>query len=127
MVAKMIYMSRDVVNGMLAYFRSLHPKEGILLMRGKVKKDVIYVEQLILPPRPTLAEDFSSFSLYDLPLDLSVLGIAHSHPNGVQEPSLEDLCNFYGRFMVIAAYPYSSEADIAVFDKEGNRVVFKVI
>jgi proteasome lid subunit RPN8/RPN11 len=127
MVAKMIYMSRDAVSGMLAYFKSLHPREGILLMRGRVKKDAIHVEQLILPPKPTLAEDFSSFSLYDLPLDLSILGIAHSHPNGVQQPSLEDLNNFYGRFMVIATYPYRSEADIGVFDREGNRVVFKVI
>ena len=127
MVAKMIYIRKDVVNGMLAYFRSLHPREGILLMRGKVRKDAIYVEQLILPPRPTLAEDFSSFSPYDLPLDLSVLSIAHSHPNGVQQPSLEDLSNFYGRFMVIATYPYRSEADIGVFDREGNRVTFKVI
>jgi proteasome lid subunit RPN8/RPN11 len=127
MVAKMIYMSRDAVSGMLAYFKSLHPREGILLMRGRVKKDAIHVEQLILPPKPTLAEDFSSFSLYDLPLDFSILGIAHSHPNGVQQPSLEDLNNFYGRFMVIATYPYRSEADIGVFDREGNRVVFKVI
>jgi proteasome lid subunit RPN8/RPN11 len=127
MVAKMIYISRDVVSGMLAYFRALHPREGILLMRGRVKKDAIYVEQLILPPRPTLAEGFSSFSPYDLPLDLSILGVAHSHPNGVQQPSLEDLSNFYGRFMIIATYPYGSEADIGVFEREGNRVAFKVI
>ena len=127
MVAKKLYLSKDVFDGMLTYFRSVHPREGILLLRGKVSRDAIYVEQLILPPRPILGEDFSSFSPYDLPLDLSVVGVAHSHPNGVLKPSLEDLSNFYGRFMVIATYPYRGKVDVGVFDREGRNVAFEVI
>lgn len=126
-MAKMVYFLKDVVVGMLEYFKALHPSEGILLLRGRVKKDAIQVEQLILPPQSIQAEGFSSFSPYALPLDLSILGVAHSHPNGVLQPSLEDLSNFYGRIMVIATYPYRSEADIAVFNREGERVCFELI
>ncbi len=126
-MVKMVYFSKEVVRGLLDFFKALHPKEGILLIRGKVKKDAIYAEQLVLPPASIQAEGFSSFSPYALPLDLSILGVAHSHPNGVLHPSLEDLSNFYGRLMVIAAYPYRSEEDIGVFDKDGVRVYFKMI
>ncbi|MEM1993910.1 MAG: hypothetical protein QXW32_00300 [Nitrososphaerales archaeon] len=126
-MAKMVYLLEDVIKGMLDYFKALHPMEGILLLRGRVKKDAIYVEQLILPPNSIQGEGFSSFSPYALPLDLSIVGLAHSHPNGVLKPSIEDLNNFYGRLMVIATYPYRSEEDIGVFDREGACVRFKLI
>ena len=62
-----------------------------------------------------------------LPLDLSIVGVAHSHPSGVLKPSLGDLNNFYGRIMVIMAYPYNSEKDIAAFDREGNVIKYSII
>ena len=62
-----------------------------------------------------------------LPLDTSILGIAHSHPNGVLRPSLEDLNHYYGRLMIIVGPPYESEKDVALFDREGNRAVYYVV
>jgi proteasome lid subunit RPN8/RPN11 len=62
-----------------------------------------------------------------LPADATVVGIAHSHPSGVVEPSTQDLLQFFGRIMVIMGYPYRDSDDVAVFDREGNRVAFTVI
>jgi len=62
-----------------------------------------------------------------LPIDLSIIGTAHSHPSGVLKPSITDLNKFYGRIMIIAAYPYRTEKDLAVFDGEGKRIGYKII
>jgi proteasome lid subunit RPN8/RPN11 len=122
-----VVIKRDVIDGLLDYCSDFHPREGILLLRGKSRKDEIEVNALMIPPLPVHSETFSSFPIYMLPLDVSILGIAHSHPNGVLRPSLEDLNNFYGRMMVIVGYPYGSEDDVAVFDREGDRAVYYVV
>ena len=124
---KRVYLERKVVDRLLSYCRSVHPDEGILLLRGRVKKDRIIVSEVVIPPFALHAESFSSFLPHMLPIDFSIVGAAHAHPSGVVKPSLEDLNNFYGRIMVIVGYPYESEADIGVFDSEGSRALFSVI
>jgi proteasome lid subunit RPN8/RPN11 len=125
--AKKVLFKREVINGLLAYAKSLHPEEAILLLRGKVKKDSIIITELVIPPLFERGENFASFPIHMLPLDLSILGTAHSHPNGFLQPSEQDLVSMYGRLMVIVSYPYESERDIAVFDKEGNRALFEIL
>ncbi len=126
MVRKITFKA-SVVDSLLSYAKTFHPNEGILLLRGKMSKDEILVKETVIPPLATHGEGFSSFPFHMLPLDLSIVGVAHSHPSGVLKPSLGDLNNFYGRIMVIMAYPYNSERDIAVFDREGNVVKYSII
>jgi hypothetical protein len=40
---------------------------------------------------------------------------------------LGDLNNFYGRIMIIAAYPYDSEEQIAVYSKEGRSAQYDIV
>jgi proteasome lid subunit RPN8/RPN11 len=122
-----VIIKRDVIDGLLDYCSDFHPREGILLLRGKTRKEEIEVNALMIPPMPVHSETYSSFSSYMLPLDISILGIAHSHPNGVIKPSMQDLNHFFGRMMVIVGYPYESEKDVAVFDREGNKAVYYVV
>jgi proteasome lid subunit RPN8/RPN11 len=124
---KRVIIKRDVIDGLLDYCSDFHPREGILLLRGKTRKEEIEVNALMIPPMPVHSETYSSFSSYMLPLDISILGIAHSHPNGVIKPSMQDLNHFFGRMMVIVGYPYESEKDVAVFDREGNKAVYYVV
>ncbi len=124
---KKITFKASVMNSLLSYAKTFHPNEGILLLRGKISKDEILVKETVIPPLATHGEGFSSFPFHMLPLDLSIVGVAHSHPSGVLKPSLGDLNNFYGRIMVIMAYPYNSERDIAVFDREGNMINYSII
>ncbi|MCH8022709.1 MAG: Mov34/MPN/PAD-1 family protein [Thaumarchaeota archaeon] len=116
-----------VVEGVLAYSKSFHPQEGILLLKGKISKGEIIVTGLGIPPLSEHAEDAVSFPMFMLPLDTAFIGIAHSHPSGELRPSVEDLQNAFGGIMAIAAFPYESLKDLGVFDREGNRIPFEVV
>jgi proteasome lid subunit RPN8/RPN11 len=122
-----VYFRRQVVDSLLTYARAAYPEEGILLLRGKVNRRAIFVVEVVIPPLATHSGDISSFPINLLPADASLLGIAHSHPSGVVQPSHEDLLNFYGRMMVIMGYPYRGAQDIGVFDAEGNPAAFTVL
>ncbi|MBS7654311.1 Mov34/MPN/PAD-1 family protein [Candidatus Bathyarchaeota archaeon] len=100
-----VLIMRSVIESVLIYAKVCHPKEGILLLRGKAKKDVIEVSEVMIPPLSVRSKSFSFFSAHLLPMDFSIVGIAHSHPSGILAPSVEDLNNFYGRIMIIAAFP----------------------
>jgi len=105
----------------------LHPREAILLLKGKVDKNRIVVKDTQIPPSSTHGNTFSTFPLHMLPMDFSIVGVAHSHPSGVLRPSITDLNKFYGRIMVITAYPYQSEKNIAIFDREGRPLKYEVV
>ena len=124
---KAVAIKRSVLDSILSYAQMHHPKEAILLLQGKVEKRRIMIDDLQIPPLATHGASFSNFPLHMLPIDFSVLGTAHSHPSGVLKPSVGDLNHFYGKIMVITAYPYQSEQNLAVFDHNGNRLKCKII
>ncbi|MEM1514887.1 MAG: peptidase [Thermoproteota archaeon] len=122
-----VLIKRSVINSILSYARICHPKEGILLLRGKAKKDLVEVEEVLIPPLSVRGSGFSSFPPHMLPLDLSIIGIAHSHSSGILAPSIVDLNNFYGRIMIIVAYPYKSEKDMIIINSKGKRLDYSII
>lgn len=124
---KTVAIKRSALESILNYAEMHHPKEGILLLRGKVEKQRITIDDLQIPPLATHGANFSNFPLHMLPIDFSIVGTAHSHPSGVLKPSVGDLNHFYGRIMVITAYPYQSEQNLAVFDRNGNRLKIEII
>mgnify|MGYP000592536286 CR=1 FL=1 len=127
MSKRRIYIKRSVVSGILEYASACHPKEGILLLKGRVDKNKIMIEEVEIPPLSIRGLGFSSFQPYMLPIDFSIIGTAHSHPSGVLRPSSTDMNKFYGRIMIIAAYPYSSEENLAVFDGKGNSLEYEIV
>jgi len=52
--------------------------------------------------------------------------MAHSHPEGSAEPSLEDLNNFFGLVSIIVKSPYNNE-DITAWDSSGNTIPISVL
>lgn len=123
---ELVKIKREMLLGMLEFFKSFHPREAMLIFRGSSSKGAIVVESLMIPPLVTHGKGFSSFPLHMLPMDYSIIGTAHSHPNGVILPSTEDLLNFYGSVMAIAGYPYGSEQDVRFFDRDGKEVKFEL-
>lgn len=123
---KAVQIKRSVIDSLLTYVRCSHPREGILLLKGKARKDRIVIYEVAIPPLATHGQSFSSFPLHMLSIDFSIVGIAHSHPSGVLVPSVADLNNFYGRVMIIVAFPYQSRQNIAVFDADGKVVNFEI-
>ena len=122
-----VYVKKTVITSILEYASSCHPKEGILLLRGKINKKGIIVEEVEIPPLSIHGLGFSSFQPYMLPIDFSIIGTAHSHPSGILKPSITDMNRFYGKIMIIAAYPYRTERDLAVFDGEGNQLGYEIV
>ncbi len=121
-----VEVNRSVVDSLLSYAIGSHPKEGILLLKGKALKDRTVINEVAIPPLSTRGQSFSSFPLHMLPIDFSILGTAHSHPSGVLAPSVADLNNFYGRIMVIIAFPYQSRQNIAAFDRDGTVLYLEI-
>ena len=121
-----VCLTYQVLESILVYAEHLHPKEGILLLRGKTEKDKIIVNEVVIPPQTIHGEGFSAFPTFMLPMDPTIIGSAHSHPSGVLKPSPEDLNNFYGRIMVIVGYPYNPK-NIAVFNREGETLKHEFI
>jgi len=127
MVAKYVVIYRSAVESILSYAKALHPREGVLLLRGRADMDRIVIEEVVVPPLAAHGRGFSNFPLHMLPNDFSIMGTAHSHPSGLLRPSIEDLNHFYGRLMIIAAHPYESERQISVLDKDGNAVRYEIV
>ncbi len=122
-----IRFKKTVADSILSYSIHAHPKEGILLLRGKAGKDEVLITDVLIPPLATHGRGFSGFSNFMLPMDLSVIGISHSHPSGALRPSIHDLNHFYGKLMVIAAYPYESYNDLGVFNSHGDKLPHEVV
>jgi proteasome lid subunit RPN8/RPN11 len=124
-IDRAVFMS-DVIDSLMSYSKMAHPNEGILLLRGKVRKGVAEVTGVMIPPGATHARSFSGFNWFMVPLDPSFLGVAHSHPSGYAVPSHQDLLHATGRLMVIMGYPYSDSSCLGVFDKDGRKIPFEV-
>ncbi|MCW3992136.1 MAG: Mov34/MPN/PAD-1 family protein [Candidatus Bathyarchaeota archaeon] len=103
-----------------------HPYEVVLLLRGRVNRGSILVEDFLVPPLAVAGRSFAEFPLHMLPIDFSIVGTAHSHPSGTLSPSTGDLNNFYGRVMIILASPYTSDR-AAAFSSLGERISIKVL
>jgi len=126
-LGKEVFVERSVVESILSYAQMFHPRESILLLKGKIDKKKIVVTDVQIPPLATHGSTFSGFPLSRLPIDFSVIGVAHSHPSGALRPSVTDLNKFYGRIMLITAYPYQSEQNIIILDREGQPLKYAVI
>lgn len=123
----LVQFEESVADSILSAALSAYPNEAILLLRGNVEKEMIRVSDVLIPPLATRGRGFSDFRGIMLPMDLRVVGVAHSHPSGVLRPSTHDLNHFYGRIMVITAYPFQSYNDIGVFNNHGERLPHEVV
>ncbi len=115
-----------VFDSLMSYARMAYPNEGILLLRGKSKRGVVQVTSVMIPPAAVHGAAFSSFNWFMLPVDVSYMGVAHSHPSGNVHPSHEDLLHITGRIMVIMGYPFANVYNLGVYNHQGNPVPFEV-
>ncbi len=125
-VTRKVTMTKQVADGIITYSKSWHPNEGILILKGRSKKQQIILEGLVIPPFSTHGPYYSGFPTYDLPFDLSYVGTAHSHPGGSNRPSLEDLNNYYGIVSIIISYPYEYST-IGAFDRNGRVMNLEIV
>ena len=111
---------------MLNLAREMHPQEVVLLLRGKVNRSDIRIDEFLLPPFASAGRGFAQFPPRMLPIDFSVVGTAHSHPSGAVGLSVMDINHFYSRIMMIIAYPYTTERTV-VYNAKGRRLPLIVL
>jgi len=121
-----VVVKREVVDALLAAARALHPKEAILLLRGRRRGGSLVVEEVLIPPSATFGLGFASYNPFMLPLDPSIVGVAHSHPSGDPHPSVEDLNSGRGALTMIAASPYRGTVDVHLYTADGKELTYEV-
>jgi len=121
-----VSITQETRDGILSFCKMNHPDEGILILRGKSKQGNVFIDALVVPPFSETGADFAGFPNNPLPLDLSYVGIVHSHPSGSAEPSLTDLDNFFGLVSLIVKSPYEDD-DIFAWDSQGNEIPLVVV
>ena len=121
-----IKLKKQVLDSILSYCHMKHPNEGILILRGKSKKGDILIDGLVIPPFAFNAHSSSGFPYHMLPVDMSYVGIVHSHPSGNANPSVTDLHNFFGLVSLIIRSPYDDDS-IFAWDRNGNPVPLSIV
>jgi len=124
---KKVEISRRVFDSILTYAHMIHPREAILLLRGRVERKYVIVKEVLIPPLATYGRSFSIIPLTYLPIDFSIVGTVHSHPSGALSPSVEDLNNAYGWIIMIVAHPYMGLENVAVYSKDGDKLQLTII
>ena len=117
-----VILKKQVQDSILSYCKMKHPSEAILILKGKSKKGIITIDGLSIPPFSYSDQTFAGFPQSFLPLDLSYVGTAHSHPSGSAEPSITDLHNFFGLVSIIVQSPYENDEDIFAWDSGVNQI-----
>jgi proteasome lid subunit RPN8/RPN11 len=125
-IERQVSVKKDVLDGILSFCKMNHPNEGILILRGKSKSGNIIVDSLVIPPFSHSGPTFAGFPHSFLPLDLSYVGVVHSHPTGSARPSITDMHNFFGLVSLIVKSPYGDE-DVFAWDSNGNSIKLTII
>ncbi|HJM14554.1 MAG TPA: Mov34/MPN/PAD-1 family protein [Candidatus Nitrosopelagicus sp.] len=116
-----VVIKSDVKDGIISYCKMTHPDEMVLILKGKSKNSVMNIDGLVIPPFSHTGSTFAGFPSSFLPLDMSYIGMVHSHPTGSEEPSIEDLNDFFGLVSIIIKSPYN-EDDMFAWDSSGNSI-----
>lgn len=121
-----VVLKREVLEVLLETASRVYPREMLILLRGRKKKDVVEIYELLIAPLSTHGLDSAYFRLDLLPLDFTIIGLAHSHPSGDPRPSIEDLHNFIGLVMLILTPPYKNSRDVHAYDSRGDRLNLEI-
>lgn len=80
----------DFIDSLNESAKSCHPDEFFCMVRQKNG----VVNELVLVPRTICGSNHCVFSEWMSPIDFSIVGTAHSHPERINKASDEDLTLF---------------------------------
>ena len=108
----------------IAASRDTHPREFACMLRA----DDGVITEVILVPGTISSQQSAILRLYMLPIDLSIIGSAHSHPTPNATPSEADLKLFSnsGQAHLIVGYPYNMESWKA-YARNGEEIFLDVL
>jgi proteasome lid subunit RPN8/RPN11 len=121
-----VHIPSNILDAIYAGSKELYPRESFLLLRGKKRKNTIFITDLVLAPFAVHGEGFAHFNPYMFAGDYSLVGTVHSHPSGNNLPSDTDLNYFFGRVLMIVGFPYEGKGCIAAYDSNGDKLPIEV-
>jgi proteasome lid subunit RPN8/RPN11 len=122
-----VELPQEILDAIYAGAKQLYPRESFLILRGKKKKNIIRITDLVLAPFASHGESSVHFNPYMLAGDFSLVGTVHSHPSGNIHPSDVDLNYFFGRILMIVGPPFDGLRCIAVYDSNGEPLRLEII
>ena len=122
----MIKLYDSVLRGIQKLALNNHPNEIVVLLRGKRESKELIITEYLIPPFAFGTRNLASFPSHMLPMDLTIIGTAHSHPSGLLNSSVNDFHNFYGRVMMIIAPPYD-QLNLVIYNKKGETLRVELI
>jgi len=101
-----------------------YPDEFLCFFGGNKEKEII-TEIVMLPSYNS--EESASISEAVLPIDDTIIGCFHSHPNGNNKPSQEDK-KFFKKYFInaIASSPFNAE-NTAFYSQKGEKITIKLV
>src|SRR3989304_5548217 len=101
-----ISMNQELLQTILEGARRLYPREVILLLRGKIRRDVIEITELLVPPLARYGRGFAEIRLHMMPTDFSIVGTVHSHASGNMTPSITAVRNWHFTYTRASFSPF---------------------
>jgi proteasome lid subunit RPN8/RPN11 len=122
-----IELTKALAESLLDFSKDQYPNEMLVLLRAKKTKETVRVNQVVFAPFMASGHSEATFNPYQVPIDSSIVGTAHSHPSGSNRPSLQDLLHVYGSIMMIISYPFTDKTCISVYDPRGNPLEWDLV
>ena len=112
-------IKRSLIEDACAAAKGYYPDEFMCFLGGDGKKKA--VEEIVLLPN-TSGENFATINDSVIPVDDSIVGSLHSHPDSSGNASREDL-RFFRRYRinVILGYPFVPE-NARFYSQRGERI-----
>lgn len=99
-----------------------YPYEFLCFLSGK--KEII--EEIVFIPN-TNGESFVEINTHNLPIDNTIIGSIHSHPNGGNYPSKADK-KFFQNYQVNGIIDYSYKINqIRFYNKKGEAIEVEIV
>jgi len=121
-----VQIPQDIMDAIYAGAKQLYPRESFLLLRGKSKKGVITIIDLVLAPFAAHGRGEVHFNPYMFSGDFTLVGTVHSHPSGNISPSNVDMNYFFGRILMIVGYPFEGRGCVAAYNCKAERLTVEI-
>lgn len=123
---RVIGIAESALEFALEASRDAHPNEYMGLLRGESAQKVgldregTVLTDVLVIPGTTSSPVSATMRSEAIPTDTRAAGSIHSHPNGVLQPSQQDIESFgRGKVHIIVGAPYNRH-DWRAFDREGK-------
>lgn len=114
----------DFIDSLNESAKSCHPDEFFCMVRQKNG----VVNELVLVPGTICGSNHCVFSEWMSPIDFSIVGTAHSHPERINKASDEDLTLFanLGGIHFITCQPYDRNSWKA-YNSKGKEIIMEIV